>query len=105
MWLVSGIPFFEFGLDRPLEGVVAGVSHALAYLVLFLLLARAFDAGQRIYSPALLLRAATLTTLYALVDEVHQSFVPGREGSGMDIIIDGAGIFVGTLYFRLRYKW
>lgn len=53
---------------------------------------------------ALLLRAVrthrlalVLGALYAASDEVHQHFVPGREGRPIDVAFDTAGLVVGLL--------
>lgn len=37
------------------------------------------------------LRALVLTVAYAISDEIHQSFVPTRVGSAIDVLIDSAG--------------
>ena len=37
----------------------------------------------------------TLGFLYALSDEFHQRFVPGRTPSGWDLLADGIGLVVG----------
>ena len=36
---------------------------------------------------------------YAILDEVHQSFVPGRSASVGDVIADTIGIFIAFLIF------
>ena len=38
--------------------------------------------------------------LYAISDEVHQLFVPGRGGQVKDIVIDSAGAIVGISGFN-----
>lgn len=35
--------------------------------------------------------------IYAISDEYHQSFVPGREASIRDVCIDTAGVFMGII--------
>ena len=40
---------------------------------------------------------------YAISDEVHQHFVPGRVGSPVDVLIDSVGVAVGVLLWR-RYR-
>ena len=35
--------------------------------------------------------------IYAITDEFHQSFVPGRGPSVTDVCIDTAGVFAGIL--------
>ncbi len=41
--------------------------------------------------------------LYAVVDECHQYFIPGRSASFKDILLDGAGAFCGVLFVFLIY--
>ena len=53
--------------------------------------------------------SAIIGTLYGLSDELHQSFVPGRDASIEDAAADAFGALLGSLalvlYFarRLRY--
>ena len=63
------------------------LAHAAEYAFLGLLLARA--AGRP--SVALLLGVT-----YAALDEVHQTFVPGRAGRPLDVLIDTAGLALGV---------
>jgi VanZ family protein len=58
---------------------------------------------------ALLLRARlrpsvafALGVAYAVSDEIHQHYVPGRVGAWYDVAIDAAGVAVGVLAWR-RY--
>jgi VanZ family protein len=37
---------------------------------------------------------------YAISDEAHQHFVPGRLGSPLDVAIDAIGVSVGVLLAR-----
>ena len=41
--------------------------------------------------------ACAMTVSWGLLDEIHQSFVPGRDASGMDLVADAIGAVVGTL--------
>ena len=41
--------------------------------------------------------ALTISLLYAISDEIHQLFVPGRAGQIRDVFIDFSGALVGTL--------
>ena len=36
--------------------------------------------------------AAAISLLYAISDEFHQSFVPGREADPLDVVVDACGI-------------
>lgn len=60
--------------------------HLLAYAVLACL---ALIAVHRLRRGALW--AFLMSAVYGVVDEVHQSFVPGRSASGLDLIADALG--------------
>ena len=49
--------------------------------------------------------AIVFTSLYAVSDEVHQIFIPGREGKIMDWLFDSTGAVLGALFvfFFLRF--
>ena len=46
----------------------------------------------------------TFMTLYAITDEVHQYFIPGRVGIITDVLIDSAGAFLSILVVMLILK-
>ena len=43
------------------------------------------------------------SVIYALSDEFHQSFVPGRDGNIVDVLIDSSGALVGILVSCIVY--
>lgn len=88
IFALSSVPGLDSGLswDFPLRKL----AHAAEYAVLGALLARA--VGDL---PALWLGIA-----YAVSDELHQSFVPGRAASLFDVGVDSAGLLVGILALR-----
>ena len=47
------------------------------------------------------LASAAQVTLYGVVDEIHQSFTPGRSSSVFDWLADTAGGFLGACAFVL----
>ncbi len=49
----------------------------------------------------LVLFAAFLCTCFALLDEYHQSFVPGRTASLIDVVIDSCGSLAGIYFTRI----
>ena len=66
--------------------------HAVEYGVLYLLLWQALDPRRPFIALAWM-----LTVLYAVSDEFHQAFVPGRNGRWMDVVIDSVGASVAAL--------
>lgn len=43
----------------------------------------------------------TLTTGYACIDEYIQTFIPGRNGSINDVMIDTSGVIIGILLYNI----
>jgi VanZ family protein len=43
--------------------------------------------------------------LFAISDEIHQSYVPGRQGAVMDVIIDSIGAAGGLFALWLLGRW
>lgn len=80
-------------------------AHFLEYAILGLLAARAFSGSPK---PAIRTRwfliAAVLVTVYALLDEYHQSFVPSRTASISDSVVDICGGITSLLIFRNRHR-
>ena len=75
------------------------ISHLLAYAALVWLWWRAL-APQRQTSWPVLSVALLLTVLYAISDEVHQSFVPGRHPALYDVLFDTGGALAMILLIR-----
>lgn len=69
--------------------------HMCAYILLsFLFYISLRESGINKY---IFITAFILTVIYGISDEVHQSFVPGRDSSIGDVIADSTGAFVGAL--------
>ena len=79
-------------------------AHIVAYALLALLARRAGLAPGP---------AAILAALYAAGDEFHQTFIPGRNGTVVDVFIDLVGVALGLLLYpwlqrrlsRLPLQW
>ncbi|HLI27797.1 MAG TPA: VanZ family protein [Chloroflexota bacterium] len=81
-------------LDLTLLDLLAKKSaHAAGYAVFAVLLQRALDPGRHDAGRRRL--AWLLAVAYAVSDEWHQAFVPGRTATPLDVAIDGAGAAVG----------
>src|ERR671914_2946165 len=91
----SSIPSLDSGLGT-WDTVLRKLAHVGEYAILGGLLYRAVRR-----EPA----AIALGSLYAVTDEVHQSFVAGRNGSPVDWLIDTAGVVAGVLLVSWRSGW
>jgi VanZ family protein len=82
------------------NGFVRKFAHFFLYFVLGLLMMYAMGkSGVRGLKACLL--SALICAVYAASDEFHQRFVPGREASGMDILVDTAGAAAGLLIYMI----
>ena len=72
--------------------------HALGYFLLALAYLRGLRGSARGSSARLYWSGWLLAVLYAMTDEFHQSFVPGRHPSPLDVLVfDGAGAALAML--------
>lgn len=75
-------------------------AHVAIFGVLAILWVRALGARPRSAWLAL-----GLTMLYALTDEFHQSFVPGRCPDPWDLVCDGLGALLGLAAWFAWRRW
>jgi len=76
--------------------------HFMAFFCLTLFLTISWTKGElnfKIFAICFL-----LVTIYALTDEIHQFFVPGRFMSVQDIRVDLLGIGVAQIFYALHLK-
>ena len=71
-------------------------AHFTLFLVLGALLYRAAATPQASGGSNILL-PVVVGALYAISDEAHQAFVPGRQADVLDFAVDCAGLAAGTL--------
>ena len=94
IFVLSAQPDLNSGLGT-IDLIGRKIIHAASYGVLWWLWQRAL--GVR--SP---LPAALITIAYAISDEYHQSFVEGRHGSPIDVLIDTAGVAIAIAVHARR---
>ena len=94
IFTISAVPSLDSGLGV-WDTLLRKLGHVGEYAVLGALLYRAVRR-----EPA----AVFLGSLYAVTDEVHQSFVTGRHGSPVDWLIDTVGVVAGVLLLSRRLR-
>jgi VanZ family protein len=90
IFALSSVPSLSSGLGG-WDYVLRKCAHMTEYAVLAFLLARAI--GRE--APAFV-----AGVLYAVSDELHQSFVRGRHASPVDVAIDSVGLLIGLALWR-----
>lgn len=92
------IPGELFSIDQ-FHFLIRKAAHFIAYFILGILVLRAFvNSGVRGWKSVVY--AFLLSLIYAISDEFHQMFVPGRAAQVRDVFIDGSGTFCGILLVR-----
>lgn len=79
--------------------------HIIEYAFLYFLLLRAFytSLGEKYSKTHLFFYVAIFSIFYAISDEVHQTFVPTREGKVRDVLIDTLGIYIMYIYIKRNF--
>ena len=96
IFFFSGIPDLKSGLEY--DFFLRKAAHITEYFILTLLLYRAFKGTFSIGFFYLFILPAAASLIYAVSDEIHQSFVPGRTCTLRDIMIDSIGVACFLLY-------
>lgn len=98
IFFLSSIPQSEFPEDILFPDYVL---HIVEYLPFGFLLVRAFKKTLKNLSFKKIIMYSCVTVFaYALSDELHQLFVPGRDVSIVDILSDNVGAFIGMRFAR-----
>jgi MYXO-CTERM domain-containing protein len=79
------------------DTILRKLAHMAEYGLLWWLWWRAFAYRHAV-------AAAAITLAYAASDELHQSFVTGRHGSPVDVLIDAAGVALAVLAVALHAR-
>jgi VanZ family protein len=87
----SATPSLASPFEPAYDFILRKLAHLTVFAVLTVLLFRAFRLHVTRPTYAWLL-AIFVAVLYACSDEWHQTFVPGREGTVRDIVIDCLGV-------------
>ena len=100
--LLSAVPEFEkqpeevkVNIIEKLQFIVRKSAHFIGYMILGILasgLILQYENINKKYPLAFL-----ICVIYAISDEIHQLFVPGRAGQVRDVLIDSAGSLLGII--------
>lgn len=92
-----------FMYAKQVHTLVRKMAHFTEYAVLGFVMYRAVLCDVREKKKAMIL-TQIFCTGYAVTDEVHQIFVPGREGRILDVGIDSLGALTGILFAHFLFR-
>jgi len=110
IWTLSSFPADEFVAlpDLSLDRIIKESLHLVEFGILYLLFTLAlYGNGQLTKKTSLLF--AIIACLYGALDEIHQSFVPYRSATWIDLVKDVIGVTVAyygvnRFYFLKKNK-
>lgn len=101
IFTLSSIPSLKASDNPILQEAINTTAHFAEYFILSILLTRSLVRNNE---PSPLQLSSSLSLLFALSDEIHQFFVPGRMFDTKDILIDALGIVVASLWLRRKHR-
>jgi len=92
--------------DKWISSISSNIAHFIEFFILCMLLFRAIKKSTRWGIKKIIVASCVFSVIYAFLDEFHQSFVPERFPSFMDILVDTLGIlsFGGIVWKENRKK-
>lgn len=91
--LSTNEPFIQL-----LESIIRKLAHYTIYTIGGFLIMNYIDTIDKTYKKKILYSIA-FGGLYAITDEIHQFFVPGRSARILDVCIDTSGVITGVLIY------
>lgn len=99
IFILSSRPRTSITTTFTIDFIIFKSLHMIEYGLLFFLIYRALSETTRLNGRAKVIGAMIITIGYAITDEIHQTFVPSREGTVRDILIDTAGASIVYLIY------
>ena len=87
-----------------IEPYVRKVAHFAEYAVGAILIYLLLYTFPKISSKIRTISSIIITIIYAISDEIHQLYIPGREGKIVDVYIDTLGIITGVIFINILIK-
>lgn len=85
-----------------LDRIVRKNAHAFMYMVLAILVCGALFSYNK-SGKGMIIYILFICLFYAVTDEFHQSFIPGRTSLVSDVLVDFMGALIGLAFFYLSY--
>ena len=108
LYLYAGLIFYLSGISKPLPDVSIPffdkVLHISEYAIFGLLASRAFkNSSKKSLFENFKILAISLSIVYGISDECHQSLIAERQFSIFDILADGIGGTLGVFVYGRLY--
>ncbi|MDZ5471833.1 VanZ family protein [Bacillus sp. 31A1R] len=104
IWVLSGLPHnavVELP-DSTIDRFFKESMHLVEFAILYLLLILA-ALTTNTFNAEISLVCAVIAALYGVVDEIHQSFVPYRSATFIDVFKDALGVLISYWFIQKGY--
>lgn len=98
---IERVPIF-FNMIDSTKSILLNFAHIPAYLVLTVLWLCSYRAKNEAMGAGTELVILVGLLILAIADELHQTLVPNRTGSALDVGLDVIGIFLGAAIYHSR---
>ena len=88
--------------ENKLDYIVRKNAHGFMYMVLAFLVSSIFFVSNKKGKDAIVY-ILFICLFYAVTDEFHQYFVPGRTSLASDVLVDFGGALIGLAFFYIFY--
>jgi len=88
--------------ENKLDHVIRKNAHAFLYMILAFLVSSIFFVFSKRGKDAIVY-ILFICLFYAVTDEFHQSFIPGRGSLVSDVLVDFGGALIGLAFFYIAY--
>ena len=80
------------------------IAHFCEYFIFGLLIANMFWRVNKPF-PYIMITTSLIGTIYGILDELHQLFIPGRTTDVFDMTADALGVITASLFYVLWRIW
>lgn len=91
IFLFSNHPTISTSVVNWQDFIIKKAAHFIEYFILSFLVFRSLNRTTRLAKSKIVIVSLLFSILYALTDEYHQSFIPGRDPHIRDVFIDTFG--------------
>ena len=93
------MPWFAALSIETADLLIRKLAHLSEYFIFRFLVSHVLQKRSALMSVRQISVAIPLGIIYAISDELHQSFVPSRTASAMDVLLDTIGFICGSVCF------
>jgi VanZ family protein len=93
------MPWFAALSIETADLLIRKLAHLSEYFIFGFLVSYVLQKRSALMSVRQISLAIPLGIIYAISDELHQSFVPSRTASAMDVLLDTIGFICGSVCF------